>query len=154
MAPLTCFHRMNHYSIIIPPVFTASHYEAVVHLLSQLTTRSVAFTEDDYRRLLASDSSRLLLLCCDDAVVGMLTIGKYHSPTGCKAWIEDVVVDNAYRGQGLGHLLVAEAIEQAREWDAHTLMLTSNPKRIAANALYRSLGFEPKETNVYRMLLD
>ena len=83
----------------------------------------------------------------------MLTLGKYYSPTGCKAWIEDVVVDNAYRGQGLGRMLVEEAIEQARGWGAETLMLTSNPKRIAANALYRSLGFEPKETNVYRMVL-
>ena len=126
---------MNHYSIITPTVFTASHYEAVVHLLSQLTTRSVAFTEDDYRRLLASDSSRLLLLCCDDAVVGMLTIGRYYSPTGCKAWIEDVVVDEAYRGKALGrkhpyykvlsallHALRAEEPpEDADEWRAEAL---------------------------------
>lgn len=145
---------MNRYTIIIPTTFISSHYEAVVHLLSQLTTRPIVFTEGDYRHLIASTNSRLLLLCCDDAVIGMLTLGKYHTPTGCKAWVEDVVVDNAYRGQGLGRLLVAEAIKQTREWDTHTLMLTSNPKRIAANALYRSLGFEPKETNVYRMLLD
>lgn len=144
---------MNRYTIIIPTAFDGSHYQAVVHLLSQLTTRPVAFTEDDYRHLIATADSRLLLLCCGDIVVGMLTIGLYYSPTGSKAWIEDVVVDNAYRGQGLGRMLVAEAIEQAREWGAETLMLTSNPKRIAANALYRSLGFEPKETNVYRMVL-
>ncbi len=144
---------MNRYTIIIPTAFDGSHYQAVVHLLSQLTTRPVAFTEDDYRHLIATADSRLLLLCCGDIVVGMLTIGLYYSPTGSKAWIEDVVVDNAYRGQGLGRMLVAEAIEQAREWGAQTLMLTSNPKRIAANALYCSLGFEPKETNVYRMVL-
>ena len=144
---------MNRYTIIIPTAFDGLHYEAVLHLLGQLTTRSVAFTEDDYRRLIATANSRLLLLFYGDIVVGMLTIGLYYSPTGSKAWIEDVVVDNAYRGQGLGRMLVAEAIEQAREWGAQTLMLTSNPKRIAANALYRSLGFEPKETNVYRMVL-
>lgn len=144
---------MNRYTIIIPTAFDGSHYQAVVHLLSQLTTRPVAFTEDDYRHLIATADSRLLLLFYDDIVVGMLTLGKYHSPTGCKVWIEDVVLDNAYRGQGLGRMLVAEAIEQARGWGAQTLMLTSNPKRIAANALYRSLGFEPKETNVYRMVL-
>lgn len=152
-APLTCFHSMNRYTIITPATFIGSHYRAVVHLLGQLTTRPVAFTEDDYRHLIASANSRLLLLCSDDAVIGMLTIGLYYSPTGSKAWIEDVVVDNAYRGQGLGRMLVAEAIGQAREWGAQTLMLTSNPKRIVANALYRSLGFEPKETNVYRMVL-
>lgn len=144
---------MNRYTIIIPTTFIGSHYETVRCLLGQLTTRSVAFTEDDYRQLIATANSRLLLLCYDDIVVGMLTLGKYYSPTGRKAWIEDVVVDNAYRGQGLGRMLVEEAIEQARGWGAETLMLTSNSKRIAANALYRSLGFEPKETNVYRMVL-
>lgn len=144
---------MNRYTIIIPTTFIGSHYETVRYLLGQLTTRSVAFTEDDYRQLIATANSRLLLLCYDDIVVGMLTLGKYYSPTGRKAWIEDVVVDNAYRGQGLGRMLVEEAIEQARGWGAETLMLTSNSKRIAANALYRSLGFEPKETNVYRMVL-
>lgn len=140
--------------IITPNIFVSIHYEAVKNLLSQLTSRPITFTEDDYRNLISSPSSCLMLLCRDGVVVGMLTIGKYQSPTGCKAWIEDVVIDDAYRGQGLGRRLVAYAIEQARAWDAQTLMLTSNSKRVAANALYRSLGFEKKDTNVYRMDLN
>ena len=72
-------------------------------------------------------------------------------PTGGKAWIEDVVVDETFRGQGLSKLLVAHAIEFTKSKGIPSLMLTSNPKRIAANKLYQAMGFERKETNVYRM---
>lgn len=139
--------------LLRPTTFSPNHYGAVVHLLSQLTSRSITFTEDDYRRLLESPHSHLFLLLDGDAVVGMLTVGIYLSPTGSKAWIEDVVVDMACRGRGLGKRLVTHAVEYCRQQGVDTLMLTSNPKRVAANALYRSLGFEPKETNVYRMKL-
>ena len=144
---------MKQYTIISANGFENRHYTAVEMLLGQLTARTIGFTEERYRQLLADSGTRLLLLLHGADVIGMLTLGLYYSPTGSKAWIEDVVVDNAYRGQGLGRMLVEEAIEQARGWGAQTLMLTSNPKRIAANALYCSLGFEPKETNVYRMVL-
>lgn len=137
--------------IITPTAFSAAHYEAVRRLLGQLTTRTISFTEEDYRRQLASPHNPLFLLLDGDTVIGMLTVGIYLSPTGSKAWIEDVVVDNAYRGQGLGRMLVSHAIAYCKEQGIDTLMLTSNPKRIAANALYQSLGFERKETNVYRM---
>jgi ribosomal protein S18 acetylase RimI-like enzyme len=83
----------------------------------------------------------------------MLTVGIYHSPTGGKAWIEDVVVDENFRGQGLSKLLVLHAIEFVKSQHIPLLMLTSNPSRIAANKLYQSMGFERKETNVYRMIL-
>jgi ribosomal protein S18 acetylase RimI-like enzyme len=103
----------------------------------------------DYRALIASSNNQLFLLQDDGQVIGMLTVGIYLSPTGSKAWIEDVVVDSDYRGQGLGRQLVSHAIEHARHEGYDSLMLTSAPKRIAANALYRALGFEHKETNVY-----
>lgn len=93
----------------------------------------------------------------------MLTIGNYISPTGKKYWIEDVVVDSKYRGKSLGRALIDEAIryvsdEENKEnnrQDGHkrnaVIMLTSKPARVAANELYKSAGFEPKQTNVYRM---
>lgn len=137
--------------IITPTTFSAAHYEAVRGLLGQLTTRTISFTEEDYRKQLASPLSPLFLLVDGEAVMGMLTVGIYLSPTGSKAWIEDVVVDNAYRGQGLGKMLVAHAIDYCKRERIATLMLTSKPQRIAANALYQSLHFERKETNVYKM---
>lgn len=142
------------YAIIVPTTYEQEHYEAVIRLMAQLTTRDIVFTPEMYRELITSASNQLMLLqAAEGAVVGMLTLGIYGSPTGSKAWIEDVVVDESYRGRSLGRRLVAHAIDVAREKGIDTLMLTSNPKRIAANELYRSLGFEKKETNMYKMKL-
>ena len=140
--------------IITPTAFDAAHYDAVCSLLAQLTTRSIAFTPDNYAGLVTSDNSKLFLMLNDDAVVGMLTLGMYASPTGTKAWIEDVVVGTSMRGCGLGRKLVQHAIDYGKERGIDTVYLTSNPKRVAANALYQSLGFERKETNMYKMNLN
>jgi GNAT superfamily N-acetyltransferase len=119
--------------------------------LDQLTTNPMTLTESMFRQLVESTNSHLFFLIKDEQIAGMLTIGIYYSPTGGKAWIEDVVVDEAFRGQGLSKLLVAHAIEFTKSQQIPSLMLTSNPKRIAANKLYQKMGFERKETNVYRM---
>lgn len=95
-----------------------------------------------------------VFLLADQEIAGMLTVGIYHSPTGGKAWIEDVVVDEKYRGQGLSKQLVTHAVRFVKEQGIPLIMLTSNPTRIAANKLYQKLGFEQKQTNVYRMNLE
>lgn len=140
--------------VISPAVYEPFHYDAVCRLLGQLTTRKVELSSDTYRRLIASPSSRLFLLLNEDVVVGMLTLGLYLSPTGSKAWIEDVVVDEACRGSGFGRKLVAHAIDCCKTEKVDTVYLTSNPQRIAANALYQSIGFTRKETNMYRLELN
>lgn len=139
--------------IISPTTYEASHYEAVCRLLGQLTTRDITLTPDAYRRLITSPCNHLLLLQSEEGIEGMLTVGMYHSPTGSKAWIEDVVVDTAFRGKGLGRMMMTHAIDYCREMSINTVYLTSNPRRIAANALYQSLGFNRKETNMYRLEL-
>jgi len=140
-------------TVISPTACEASHYEAVCHLLGQLTTREVEFTMADYQQLITAPCSRLFLLLCDDKVAGMLTVGMYLSPTGSKAWIEDVVVDEAYRGLGLGRVLMVHAMDNCKVEGIGTVYLTSNPRRVAANALYQSMGFGRKETNMYRLEL-
>lgn len=127
--------------------------EAISLLLKQLSSQEFIFTERELAALINDSSSSLFLLYTEDKIAGMLTLGTYLSPTGRKAWIEDVVVDSAYRGKGYGKMLVEHAIEYARTLSPCTLMLTSNPARIAANELYRASGFEQKITNVYKMLL-
>ena len=145
---------MEEFTIIVSTTFDEQHYHAVVRLLTQLTTRDITFTPDMYRALIEDSCSDLCLLTDSQAqVVGMLTLNSCVSPTGKRGWIEDVVVDEAYRGKALGRKLVDYTIGLARERGLQTVMLTSNPKRVAANALYRSMGFEPKETNVYKMQL-
>ena len=138
-------------SIIEIKTYSPEYHEAMQRLLNQLTTSPMVLTESMFHQLLASENSHLFFIIKDEQIAGMLTVGIYYSPTGGKAWIEDVVVDETFRGQGLSKLLVAHAIEFVKSQQIPLLMLTSNPKRIAANKLYQAMGFERKETNVYRM---
>ena len=140
-------------NIIEIQTYSQEYHEAMQRFLDQLTTNPMTLTEDMCRQLFDSENSHLFFLVKDEQIAGMLTVGIYHSPTGGKAWIEDVVVDESFRGQGLSKLLVAHAIEFTKSMGIPSLMLTSNPKRIAANKLYQAMGFERKETNVYRMKL-
>ena len=131
--------------------YSLEYQEAMQRFLDQLTSSPMTLTEEMFNQLLASPNSHLFFLFKDEQIAGMLTVGIYHSPTGGKAWIEDVVVDESFRGQGLSKLLVAHAIEFTKSKQIPLLMLTSNSKRVAANKLYQTMGFERKETNVYRM---
>jgi ribosomal protein S18 acetylase RimI-like enzyme len=70
-----------------------------------------------------------------------------------KVWIEDVVVDVAARGKGLGKDLMLFAIDYVSQKNISTINLTSSPERIAANKLYQKLGFVKRETNVYRLTI-
>jgi GNAT superfamily N-acetyltransferase len=138
-------------SIIEIKTYSPEYHEAMQRFLNQLTTSPMVLTESMFHQLLASENSHLFFIMKDEQIAGMLTVGIYYSPTGGKAWIEDVVVDETFRGQGLSKQLVAHAIEFVKLQQIPLLMLTSNPKRIAANKLYQAMGFERKETNVYRM---
>ena len=125
--------------------------ESIYRLLLQLTDSNLEFSDDTLRLIIESPNSHLLVATEDDELVGMLTIATYISPTGKKAWIEDVVVDEIYRGKGIAKKMVSYAIDWTRRQDIPQLMLTSNPKRVVANQLYAQMSFQRKETNVYRM---
>ena len=137
--------------IIEIKTYSTEYHEAMQRFLDQLTSNPMTLTEEIFNQLIASSNSHLFFLLKEEQIAGMLTVGIYYSPTGGKAWIEDVVVDESFRGQGLSKLLVAHAIEFTKSKHVPSLMLTSNPKRIAANKLYQAMGFNRKETNVYRM---
>ena len=83
-------------------------------------------------------------------IVGMLTLIVFRIPTGVRAWIEDVVVDETARGRGVGEALSQEAVRRALDLGARTVELTSRPSREAANRLYQRLGFVRRDSNVYR----
>ena len=141
-------------NIIEINTYSAEYHEAMQRFLNQLTTHPMTLTETMFRQLIDSENSHLFFLMKEGQIAGMLTVGIYYSPTGGKAWIEDVVVDETFRGQGLSKRLVAHAIEFTQSKQIPLLMLTSNPKRIAANKLYQAMGFGRKETNVYRMKFE
>jgi ribosomal protein S18 acetylase RimI-like enzyme len=93
-----------------------------------------------------------LFIALDDAgtIVGIATLVTFRIPTGRRAWIEDVVVDEAARGQGVGDALTRAMVDRSREFGAVTVDLTSRPSREAANRLYQRAGFVKRDSNVYR----
>ena len=129
------------------------YVEPINRLLAQLSSTPVPFTQKELQAIVDAPTTHLFLLRVDGAIVGMITLGCYLAPTGCKYWIEDVVVDAAMRGRAYGRRLVEFVVDFASEKGDGVLMLTSKPARVAANALYRSVGFRHKETNVYRMAI-
>ena len=124
---------------------------AFARLIPQLSKSSPPPSREVLEEIVASDATHLLV-ARDEAgrVLGSLTLVLFRIPTGLRAWIEDVVVDGEARGQGVGEALNRYAIDVAAERGARSVDLTSRPSREAANRLYRRLGFEPRETNVYR----
>jgi ribosomal protein S18 acetylase RimI-like enzyme len=127
--------------------------EALARLVPQLGTGAPIPTAEHIREIVRSPSTTLLL-ARDGAeggrIVGILILIIFRLATGLRAWIEDVVVDSAARGKGIGEALNREALEIARSRGATTVDLTSRPAREAANRLYQRLGFVSRETNVYR----
>jgi ribosomal protein S18 acetylase RimI-like enzyme len=123
---------------------------AIGRLVGQLSSSATAPTEDELREIVDSPATRLLVARDDDAIVGSLTLVLFRIPTGVRAWIEDVVVDETARGRGVGEALSREALRLAADAGARSVDLTSRPSREAANRLYRRLDFEERETTVYR----
>lgn len=126
---------------------------AFASLIPQLSSSSPPPSREQLARIVASEASVLLLARVDGAIVGSLTLATFPIPTGIRAWIEDVVVDESARGRGAGEALNRAAVEEARRRGAVTVELTSRPSREAANRLYVRLGFVARETNVYRLAL-
>lgn len=125
-------------------------------LTPQLSSSSPAPDADALAAIVASPATVLFAARDVDSgeIVGTLTLALFRIPTGLRAWIEDVVVDEKVRGQGVGDALSVTAIERARREGAKTVDLTSRPSREAANRLYKRVGFEQRETNVYRYSLE
>jgi ribosomal protein S18 acetylase RimI-like enzyme len=124
---------------------------AFAGLVPQLSSSAQPPTRDELDAIVSSPATTVLLAEDDDgAIIGSLTLVLFRTPTGARAWIEDVVVDKSARGQGAGEALVAEAIRLAADAGVRTVDLTSRPSRDAANALYEKIGFRIRETNVYR----
>ena len=139
---------------------TPELHEAMGRLLPQLSRSAAPMSEADVERFLSQSSVHLFVFRAETAdangnnpILGMLSLATFEIPTGVRAWVEDVVVDEAARGQGAGLALVEAAIEHAKTVGARTVDLTSRPTREAANRLYQRAGFQLRETNVYRVTL-
>ena len=141
--------------IHIDPAITVDSelVEAMERLVSQLSRSAPPPGADDLRTIVESPCTTLLVArdsSQQDRIIGSLTLAVFRIPTGIRAWIEDVIVDASARGKGAGEALSREGLRIAQARGARTIELTSRPSREAANRLYRRLGFQPRETNVYR----
>ncbi|MEY2741308.1 MAG: GNAT family N-acetyltransferase [Ilumatobacteraceae bacterium] len=126
-------------------------------LVPQLSSSSAPLTAAELGEIVGSPSTVLFVArevgatgAAPGPVLGLLTLAIFRIPTGVRAWIEDVVVDGAARGRGVGEALNRAALDEARRRGARTVDLTSRPSREAANRLYRRIGFAARDTNVYR----
>ena len=129
--------------------------DAMQRLIPQLSRSNPPPDREAVAEIVASEAV-VLFLARDEtsgAIIGMLTLVLFRIPTGQRAWIEDVVVDGAAGGRGVGRELNLVALDHARDAGATTVDLTSRPSRERANRLYRRIGFEQRDTNVYRYTL-
>ena len=126
---------------------------AFERLTPQLSSSSPSPDAATLQAIIDHDACTLLIAREGETILGSLTLVVFPIPTGIRAWIEDVVVDGAARGRGVGEELNRFALDMARRLGARTVDLTSRPSREAANRLYQRIGFEARDTNVYRFEL-
>ncbi|HEV3227155.1 MAG TPA: GNAT family N-acetyltransferase [Acidimicrobiales bacterium] len=125
--------------------------EALRTLVPQLSTSNPPPTVAQVEAMLGSDAiSQFVARDGAGAIIGVATLAVFPIPTSRRGWIEDVIVDDAARGQGAGAALTRAMIDRARALGCSTLELTSRPSREVANRLYQRLGFTLRDTNVYR----
>lgn len=127
--------------------------QAMQKLVPQLSSSNAPPSVSELNEIIASESSVLFVARVENQIVGSLTLATFRIPTGIRAWIEDVVVDESARGHGVGEALNRAALTEAKRRGAITVELTSRPSREAANRLYLRMGFVVRETNVYRYTL-
>ena len=143
-------------SVEVADSVTPELVDAFARLIPQLSTSSPPPGKEELAELVgAAGTSVLVARLASDGetrgdVVGTLTLVVFRIPTGTRAWIEDVVVDESARGRGVGEALTEHALDIARAAGARTVDLTSRPSREAANRLYQRLGFTLRDTNVFR----
>lgn len=128
---------------------------ALVVLVPQLSRSNPPPSLEAVQAMLAHETITQFV-ARDDAgtIVGVATLAVFPLPTARRAWVEDVIVDEASSGHGIGRLLTEAMLDRARELGCATVDLTSRPSREAANHLYEKVGFQRRDTNVYRYQLE
>ena len=124
--------------------------DAMARLLPQLSRSAPPLEAATLAAVIHAEACHFLIAEERDVLLGSLTLVVFPIPTGVRAWIEDVVVDGEARGKGVGEALNCFALDLAASLGARSVDLTSRPSRVAANRLYQRLGFEQRDTNVYR----
>ena len=139
--------------VVIAETATPEVVDAFARLLPQLSASAARLTRDALADIIGAPHNTVLLArdpSAGNRIVGTLTLVMFRVPSGMRAWIEDVVVDDVARGRGAGEALTRTAVDLARQRGARTVDLTSNQSRHAAHRLYEKTGFHVRDTSVYR----
>lgn len=133
--------------------YTDLDFDDLAGLMKELSG-GIALTRESLERMLADGNSHLYVAREEGRIVACASLCIFHQPFSADATVESVVVSSRMRGRGLGRQMMAHLLDEAMRMGVDCIHLTSKPERIAANALYRSLGFERKETNCYALKLN
>jgi ribosomal protein S18 acetylase RimI-like enzyme len=136
----------------IATTLTPAIVDAVARLVGQLSRSAAPPTTAELGDIVSSPATDLFIAIDDGGtIIGTATLVTFRIPTGARAWTEDVAVDEAGRGQGVGTVLTEAMVERAQELGCRTVDLTSRPSRASANRMYQRAGFVARDTNVYRL---
>lgn len=133
--------------------YTDSDFNDLSVLMQELSS-NIVFTRESLERMLADPNSHLYVAREEERIVVCACLCIYHQPFSTDATIESVVVSSKMRGKGLGRKLMEHLMAEAARMNVDSIHLTSNPKRVAANALYQKMGFVRNETNCYEIFLN
>ena len=129
---------------------TGEVVEAFGRLLPQLSRSAPPLGQAELEAVAGCPANTVLVARSAGTIIGTTTLVMFPLPTGLRAWIEDVVVDESARGQGAGEAMTREALRLAGEAGARTVDLTSRPSREAAGRLYERAGFKLRDSRLYR----
>lgn len=140
------------YKRLTKPMVTDRVVEDINNLLPQLTSDAQPHTASSLRGVIDSGTSVFVALD-GERIVGTVLLVLVTILAGRKAWIEDVIVDQEYRGHGVAGRLMETAEEVCRNFGAMYVSLTSSPERNSARKMYERRGYELYDTGVYRLKL-
>ena len=147
---------MDAQDIVIEQVkeFSKDIVAAVQHLITLEGSHYQPFTDNDLQEMIQNPHGFLYIArdASTKEIAGMVFLAIYRIPYVKKAYIDDVVIDEKFRKRGIATRLLEKTIAEAKKQQASYIMLTAHPARVANN-LYEKLGFQKRESNVYRLYL-
>lgn len=133
---------------------SAKNIEDINELITQLSPNLEMLKVEELNICLRQNYFWLFVAKEKEKIIAMTTLICTNLISGKKGLIEDVVVDQHYRGKGIGYNMLSNVIDIAKKEKIKKLQLTSKPQRIAANEMYKKLGFVKRDTNFYQLNID
>ena len=135
--------------------------ESLIKLYEQLDDANGNFTAEDARKIWkteiegnkkikyygAVENGKVISTCYCLIIPNLTRLGSSI------AFVENVVTDSEYRGQGLGRKVMEMAIEFARENNCYKVILQSASFRKEAHQFYKNLGFDGESKKAFIMKL-